>query len=157
MRGRNFGWKALWDSNPDWLRLRYDSQRRSGTQVRPPCLGMVRVVPRPWVLHLGIRLTTEKTIWKKNLSQGSQLWTISTIPIYFLFGLPLGVSTLHAGTSSTVNFCWTYDYTENAVYIPQLLSLCWNWLGAMWGVAASYFRCALNLGGGSHGALTEHQ
>ena len=81
---RNFSWKALWDWNADWLCLRYESQRRSGTQVESPCLGgdkgrapSLDITPWHSPYNWGNKLG-------KNFSQGSQLWTISNIPTYFL-------------------------------------------------------------------------
>ena len=65
MRGYNFGWKAPWDSNPDWSCLSHYCWRRSGTPVKPSCLGKLRAVPRLCVLRPGISFATEEKITGK--------------------------------------------------------------------------------------------
>ena len=72
MGGHNFNWTTFWDSNTDWSYLRLDLQRKSGTQVKPPCLGSMRAMPCLCFLYPGIRPTTEEKNREKNVIQGSQ-------------------------------------------------------------------------------------
>jgi hypothetical protein len=60
MRGHNFGWKAFWDSNPDWScrKLRLAVVFGHSGEAAMPGKSVGR--PRRSVLHSGIRLTTEE-------------------------------------------------------------------------------------------------
>ena len=56
----NFGWKVSWDVNPDLSCLTLDLRRKSGTWVKPLCIGGVQALPLPCPLRHGLSLTTRK-------------------------------------------------------------------------------------------------